>query len=124
MQGQSPYLINTGLFYQNESGTISAGILYNRIGKRLIGVGRNVGTVSGEDSANIPDSYEMPRNTIDLSYTMKVKKNWEIKAAVRDVLAEKVSFKQFVKLSGNEVEQITKEYKPGCNISLSIGYNF
>ena len=57
MQGQSPYLINTGIFYQNNGW--SAALLYNRIGKRIIGVGRSMGT--GENIVNVPDSYEMPR---------------------------------------------------------------
>lgn len=34
MQGQSPYLVNAGLFYQNGRIGFAAGILYNRIGKR------------------------------------------------------------------------------------------
>ena len=70
MQGQSPYLINTGLFYThnfNDQHGISCAVLYNRIGKRLIGVGRSVGLTGGSDVINIPDSYEMPRNALDLN---------------------------------------------------------
>ena len=70
MQGQSPYLINTGLFYAhdfNDQHGISCAVLYNRIGKRLIGVGRSVGLTGGSDVINIPDSYEMPRNALDLN---------------------------------------------------------
>ena len=70
MQGQSPYLINTGIFYQHEALGLSSGVLYNRIGKRIVGVGRNVGAAGG-DSRNIPNSYEMPRNTLDLSLAKK-----------------------------------------------------
>lgn len=129
MQGQSPYLVNTGLFYQNYDGDLSLGVLYNRIGKRLIGVGRSVGALGAEDTANIPDSYEMPRNAIDLTLTKKFGEKWEMKAAVRDLLAEKVSFKQFADVthldgSKGEVEQVTKEYKSGRNLSLSVSYNF
>ena len=35
-------------------------MLYNRIGKRIIGVGRSLGTADNE--VRVPDSYEMPRN--------------------------------------------------------------
>ena len=41
MQGQSPYLVNTGLFYKNERRQLNISLLYNRIGKRIIGVGRS-----------------------------------------------------------------------------------
>ena len=38
MQGQSPYLVNAGLFYQTEKAGVMAGVLYNRIGKRIVGI--------------------------------------------------------------------------------------
>ena len=66
MQGQSPYLVNAGLFYQNGRIGFAAGILYNRIGKRIVGIGR-VSTSGGDTfNSNIPDMYEMPRNSLDL----------------------------------------------------------
>lgn len=102
MQGQSPYLINTGLFY-NKSGW-SAAILYNRIGKRIVGVGNKYGTASDGTARNIPNSYEMPRNALDLSFGKKFG-HWEVKAAVRDLLAERYLFKQIedvVTLEGNK----------------------
>ena len=72
MQGQSPYLVNTGLFYNNEALGLQASVLYNRIGKRIIGVGRTEGTTASGESAKVPDSYEMPRNLIDLSLAKKL----------------------------------------------------
>lgn len=72
MQGQSPYLINTGLFYTNEKHQLNISLLYNRIGKRIIGVGRSEGTTSGNDvNSRVPDSYEMPRDVIDLTASKK-----------------------------------------------------
>lgn len=126
MQGQSPYLINTGVFYQHPRIGTSAGILYNRIGKRIVGVGRSSNT-SGNDSNTVPNSYEMPRNTLDLSFGQKLGKHWEVKLSVRDLLAEKVTFKQFANVpteSGTrEQEQIVKLYQPGRNFNLSISFN-
>ena len=127
MQGQSPYLINTGLFYTNPKINLNVGVLYNRIGKRIIGVGRSVGTTGGDDTNNIPNSYEMPRNAIDISLSKKFGKHWELKASVRDLLAERVYFKQFVKVtkdgSASQCEQVTKSYKPGRSFGLTISYN-
>lgn len=127
MQGQSPYLINTGLFYQHPDKGISAAVLYNRIGKRIIGVGHSTGSNEAGDARNIPSSYEMPRNSIDLSVSKKLGK-WEIKASVRDLLAETVCFKQFedVRINGESktIEEVTRSYKPGRNYNLSVNYNF
>ena len=123
MQGQSPYLINTGLFYKNEGKQLNISLLYNRIGKRIIGVGRSEGS-SSEDNARVPDSYEMPRDVMDLTISKKFGKHWEVKANIRDILAQKVSYKQFAEAmnadgSTREVVQITRQYKPGRNIGLT-----
>ena len=95
MQGQSPYLINAGFFYQHADSGWNAALLYNRIGKRIIGVGRSLGTAGNE--VRVPDSYEMPRNAVDLSVSKKIG-NLEIKVAVRDLLAEKVLLSNLKKL--------------------------
>lgn len=125
MQGQSPYLINAGLFY-NRSGW-SAAILYNRIGKRIVGVGNKYGTGADGSSRNIPNSYEMPRNSLDVSFGKKFK-HWEVKASVRDVLAERYLFQQIEDIhvldKTKQIEETTRSYKPGRNFNLSIAYNF
>lgn len=127
MQGQSPYLINTGIFYQNSNIGTSAGILYNRIGKRIVGVGRSSNTSGGNDTNTVPNSYEMPRNSIDLTFGQKFAKRWEVKFSIRDLLAEKVAFKQFVDVPTSdgtrEQEQIVKLFQPGRNFNLSISFN-
>ena len=48
-QGQSPYLINAGFFYQHADSGWNAALLYNRIGKRIIGVGRSLGKMCIRD---------------------------------------------------------------------------
>ncbi len=125
MQGQSPYLVNLGLFYSH--GAWNASLQYNRIGKRLVGVGRNLGS-TGSQLVNIPDSYEMPRNSLDLSASVRLGK-FELKAGVRDVLAEKVLFKQFNDVTladgtSKTVEEVTRAYRPGRDFNLSLSYAF
>ena len=129
MQGQSPYLVNTGLFYKNDKLQLDVALLYNRIGKRIIGVGRSEGTTSGNEALRVPDSYEMPRDVIDLSASKKFGKHWELKLSIRDLLAQKVYYKQFADVhysngTSREVEQITRAYKPGRNIGVSAVYKF
>ena len=119
MQGQSPYLINTGLFYNNQRHHLSVNLLYNRIGKRIVGVGRTEG--GGDPSRNIrvPDSYEMPRDAFDLTASKRWGR-WEVKLAVRDLLNQNSLFKQVQTVEGKEIQQVTRKYKPGRNINLSV----
>lgn len=129
MQGQSPYLINTGIFYKNEPLKMDIALLYNRIGKRIIGVGRSEGSTGDDSNSRVPHSYEMPRNTIDLSLAKKFGNHLELKLNVRDLLAEKIYYKQFADVtysdgSKKEVEEIARCYKPGRNIGLQAIYKF
>lgn len=127
MQGQSPYLINAGLFYQSDKIGLSAAILYNRIGKRIVGVGRVSQT--GGINNDLPDTYEMPRNTLDINLGQKFGKGWEVKLNIKDIIGEKVVFKQFLTLEdsdGNIIkrEQIARQFTPGRSFFLSLSYKF
>lgn len=129
MQGQSPYLINTGIFYKNAPLKMDIALLYNRIGKRIIGVGRSEGSTGDDSDSRVPHSYEMPRNTIDFSLAKKFGEHLELKLNVRDLLAEKIYYKQFADVtysdgSKKEVEEIARCYKPGRNIGLQAIYKF
>lgn len=129
MQGQSPYLINTGIFYKNEPLKMDIALLYNRIGKRIIGVGRSEGSTGDDSNSRVPHSYEMPRNTIDFSLAKKFGNHLELKLNVRDLLAEKIYYKQFADVtysdgSKKQVEEISRCYKPGRNIGLQAIYKF
>lgn len=129
MQGQSPYLVNTGVFYKNDRLKLDVAVLYNRIGKRIIGVGRSEGSTSGNEQLRVPDSYEMPRDVIDLSFSKMFGHHLEVKMNVRDLLAQRVYYKQFADVhyddgTFREVQQVTRSYKPGRNIGLSAVYKF
>jgi len=126
MQGQSPYLVNTGLFYQRNK--LGAGLMYNIIGKRIVGIGRSDNSQGGTIDNNVPDMYEMPRHVVDLSMSYKMGKYMEISAGVRDIFAAPFVYKQFPEFLDNsgvvqKREQTTKEYKPGQNFSISLIIN-
>lgn len=129
MQGQSPYLINAGVFYQNENLGFNTTLLYNIIGKRIVGIGR-VSSSSGSSINNdIPDMYEMPRNVLDLIITKKLGDRIEITAGIKDILTSKAKYAQFPKFidkdgTTHEREQVTKEFKTGQSISLTARYTF
>jgi TonB-dependent receptor len=126
MQGQSPYIVNAGLFYRNER--FNAGLLYNTIGKRIVGIGRSSSSQGGSIDNDVPDMYEMERHVIDLSFGYKCGKHLEISAGIRDLFAQPLVYKQFPKFVDDagvirQREQITKEYKPGQNFSVTLKLN-
>lgn len=92
LEGQSPYIVNAGLFYQGKNNGTMISVLYNIIGKRIVAVGRP----SPNEWEDIPDIYELPRNVLDLTVSKTLGKNIEIKGGVRDLLNEKVEYMQKV----------------------------
>ncbi|MDR0605269.1 MAG: TonB-dependent receptor [Bacteroidales bacterium] len=123
MQGQSPYVINAGLFYQSEKYGLTASLLYNRIGKRIVGLGKS-NSINPDINTLIPDAYEMPRNTLDFTIGKTIGKYIEIRCSIKDILSEDIVYKQFPKFEKDGVihdrEQITRKYNPGQSISLGV----
>ena len=128
LQGQSPYLVNAGIFYQSPKLGLTVGVLYNRIGKRIVGIGRSDMSVGGSIDNDIPDMYEMPRNALDVVVSKSFGKHWELKFNAKDLLNEKVQFAQFPKFeNGGDVvsrKQITKQFTAGRMFSLSVTAKF
>ena len=117
-----------GLYYQNERWGLMSSLLYNRLGKRIIGIGKSNSTTH-DVSVNIPDTYELPRNSLDFTVSKKFGKLVELKAGVKDIIGEKVVYKQYPQFYDAEGklqkrEQTTKSYKPGRSVSVGITFSF
>ncbi len=113
LQGQSPYLINSGINYTNNVNGWQAGIFYNVQGKTLELVG--LGTV--------PDVYTMPFHSLNLNVnkTFGETGNSVISLKVSNILDEVIEsrFQSF-----NAEDQIFSKRSPGQPISLSYSYKF
>lgn len=131
LQGQSPFMINAGLFYYNDNNGLMVTLLYNITGKRIVAVGRP----SPNRWEDIPDIYEMPRNVLDLALSKKLGKKFEIKAGIKDILNEMVLFKQTIDTSVDmsditdgtvtgikhfRRDQITRSFQPGRYLTLGL----
>jgi len=121
MQGQSPYIINTGLYYQNDSAQFSVTLSYNVIGARIAFVG----------TVNDPHIYEMPRNLLDLSISKKFGNHLSVKFGVKNLLNQRIVYQQEedVYLSSSPTTltkriQETKSSIPGSQFNLGITYVF
>lgn len=135
LQGQSPFMVNAGVFYYNDNNGLMATLLYNIIGKRIVAVGRP----SPNQWEDIPNNYELPRNILDLVVSKRINKQLEIKAGIKDIFNQQVRLVQTINTrvamseingsSSNEVKQftrnqVTKSYSPGRYITLGITYKF
>jgi hypothetical protein len=113
MYGQSPFIVNAGLFYQTQKNDMSISLLYNVFGKRIVGIG----------TPDIPNSYEMPRNVLDFTFLKKLGKSFVIKFGVKDILNQPLAIEQVMQQEGLPDAVITvKSFKPGRSYSLGLTY--
>lgn len=123
MAGQSPYLINAGLYYANASGW-SANVLYNVAGPRIFAVGNN----------DNPTVYEMPRHTLDLNVSKNLTRRLELRLGIQDLLNQAVRLDQDYNRDGRigrdvtsktaTADQQVRSFRRGSYSTLSLVYNF
>ena len=89
LQGQSPYIINTGLLYDVVEKGFNATVLFNQVGKRIYLVG------DIQAGAGAPDVYENPRALVDFQISKKFSNNKaEIRFTISDILNQRQIFYQ------------------------------
>jgi TonB-dependent receptor len=109
LQGQSPYVVNLDLGYDNPGMGTSLFVYYNAFGKRLDTVARS-GT---------PNLYEMPRHTFDVVGSQRLPFGVELRLSVKNVLNARYEVSQEFK--GRIYPNY--RYDIGRSISLGLKYN-
>jgi TonB-dependent receptor len=125
---QSPWVVNLSLDYENEQSGTDARVLYNVLGPRITVVGAN----------NLPDTYELPRNQLDLTAAQKLGKRWQLKVQAQNVLAQPVIFayrdrpayRLITRPDGSQTYEslgrtpAVSRYNPGSVFTLSASYTY
>jgi outer membrane receptor protein involved in Fe transport len=121
---QSPYVINIALDYSNQAQGVNVRVLYNIYGPRITVVGSN----------SLPDTYEMPRHSLDLSAAKKIAKHIELKVQALNILAAPVVFayrdqQAFRQLDATRYVSLgrqpeTQHFNPGTTLSATATYSY
>ncbi len=113
LMGQSPYIVNAGLYYQDTDHKLQYNLLYNVIGPRLFAVG-TYGT---------PDIYEMPRNVVDFTVTKGLGKRFEVKLSAQDILNQRTRLVQDSNDNGHidSKDEDIMIFRRGAYFSAGIG---
>ncbi len=118
LQGQSPYIINAIVNYNNTNLGLQVNASYNIFGKRIYAVG----------SALFPTIYEMPRNVLDLTVSKSITKHWTAKIGISDLLNAPYRFYQDTDRNGiietKGIDDPIFNFARGTSINLSINYKF
>lgn len=117
MFGQSPYIVNAGLYFHDSKSMWHINVLYNVIGRRIYVVGYD----------DYPDIYEMPRNLLDLTVTKNFGRRLELKFGVSNILSEPVLLLQDANADGifdRENDQRIQYFIDPRSFSLGLSYQF
>lgn len=106
--GQSPYLINVDLGYQNQGTRTAVNLQYNVFGRRLAEV--SIGAA--------PDVYEVPRHDLSLTLSQKLWERYEVKAGLRNMLDQEV--RKVARFKGQDF--VYHRYSTGRTFSLGVTY--
>jgi len=106
LQGQSPYVWNFQLGYDDTDRGINTALLYNVFGERIVDVGTN----------GAPDIYEQPRPQLDFIYSQRVTDHWKLQFKAKNLLDPDVEITQ-----GPETRI---QFSVGREYSLSMEFNY
>lgn len=104
MVGQAPYVVNAGLSYTSTPGTLSATMLYNVVGRRIVSA----------SEAPLPDSYEEARHLLDLSLRFPLTRGLGGKLDLKNLLDQPFEIRQ-----GTVVREY---YRSGRTIAVGLSW--
>lgn len=113
MQGQSNYVLNGGLQFDNTATETNFTILANKVGKRIFLVG---------DLASVGNTWEVPRTLLDFQITQGImKKKAELKLTISDILSQRDKVYEDRKFASRpDVDRFNVRY--GTNMNISFAY--
>jgi len=106
MQGQSPYVVNVQVGYDNAENGRSATLLYNRTGERIRALG-----ISGQ-----PDIYEQPFDQLDFVWIEEFSNGLSMKFRVKNILNDEVLWTQD--------DLPVNEYKVGRDYTFALSWKY
>ncbi|EHQ27496.1 TonB-dependent receptor [Mucilaginibacter paludis] len=141
LQGQAPYIINAGLYYDNAASGTKISAIYNVVGTRIYAAGQGYVPNSFINGSEYRGSLlELPRHLVDVSVSQRVVKSVQAKLAVQNLLNQSImmaedynytyKYEPETKVTGTdgktvtEGDNISSRYKPGRYFILSVSYSF
>jgi TonB-dependent receptor len=115
LQGQSPYVVNGGLYYNDVEAGWQFSALYNVFGPRIFAAGDLVGN---------SDQYELPRHQLDFTVSKTFSQRFEIKAGVQDILNQAYRLVQDSddNTKVTSIDEPIRNFKNGQYITLGLTY--
>ncbi|RAJ83114.1 TonB-dependent receptor [Chitinophaga dinghuensis] len=141
LQGQAPYIVNAGLFYENVATGTKASFVYNFNGPSIYA--KSVRTINDStltDRHTRPDLLQLGTHLLDFSLTQRIIKSLQVKFSIQNLLDQsyrlvedqnfdhRYNKEEPVTRADNKVfykgDNIYTKYKPGRYFLLQFTYSF
>jgi len=109
LEGQSPYLLNMTLNYDNMTLGLQASLYYNIFGERL----------SEVNKSGLPYVYEQPFSTLNASFSKKINGHFHVRMSGQNLLNDE--HRKIHEYKGNEY--IFRSYSTGRTFSVGFHYS-
>lgn len=140
LQGQAPYVVNAGFFYDNKTSGTKASVIWNVSGTNIYAAGvysESVYAPSGTRGSIL----QLPRHLLDVAVTQRIARRWQAKLSVQNLLNKEVLWaedndfnnqynpEKLVETSvpgvtAYEGDNVYQRYNPGRYFLLSMVYSF
>lgn len=116
LQGQSPYVVNAGLYYIDEAAKLQINVMYNVFGPRIFGIGDKM----------FATVYQVERHVVDLTITKGIGKHIELKGGIQDLLNQAFVMKEDSdrNFKKSDADQQVSYFKRGSYFTLGALYRF
>ncbi|UCJ08698.1 carboxypeptidase-like regulatory domain-containing protein [Chitinophaga pendula] len=131
LQGQAPYVLNTGLFYENPGWGLKFSLTYNISGPTINAVSK-VSTKEGHGDAETgpngnptaqafirPNLLELPRHQLDLSISQRLFKSMNVRLNIQNLLDQAVRIVEDQDYDNKYTAEKNTGYMPGAYPGVS-----
>lgn len=134
LQGQAPYILNAGFYYDNAQMGSKIAFIFNAIGERIYAASRGEKgqSIDGiQTKGYLGSQIELPNSQLDFSFTQRISKGWQMKFAIQNLLdaewriAEDSNFTyKYEEFKEGNGDIISNYRKPGRFYSVNFTYSF
>ena len=109
--GQAPYVANLSLALDEPDSGLSASLVYNVVGPRIVGVGTRAGA-----EGILPNIVRDPFHSLDLIVGWRVDEHLRLRVKLRNLLFQEQEYHQG--------DLLTRRINPGMSGSIGIRYSY
>lgn len=144
LQGQAPYIVNAGLYYDNIGWGTRISAIYNTTGTSIYAAGRGYEfNRFGKGPTYRGSLLELPRHNLDIAITQRLIKSLQVKFSIQNLLDQDILMAEDFNFSNKyeplrilpgtnpetgrvnaEGDNITQRYKRGRYFLMNFSYSF